>query len=360
MRVRLSTTALATLFNSIPRSLLRVIARECSVSSRTVRAWESGDSTIPHDSFSMILSHTKLALSDLNPSLIDDYWYAKKAAKLGGRARYALYGNPGTELGRKKGGLISVESHKKLNTDFQTLKKVNLPKHSKYLAEILGIVFGDGHLSTYQLLITTNSITDLEHANYVKKILEDVFNTNVSLKKKRSQNALNIVLSSKTVVSFIHLLGMPKGNKLDLGLNIPQWVKENSLYSRYFIRGLFDTDGCIYLDRHRVKTKVYASVGWAITSYSTTLIHDIKNLLVSFGFNPTNTSKQKSVYLRRKKEIIKYFELIGTSNKKHRDRFEDFNGRVRRMVRHRSRKAELRKGFVGSSPTSSALKNGKD
>ena len=67
-------------------------------------------------------------------------------------------------------------------------------------------------------------------------------------------------------------------------------------------------------------------------------------------------NKQKQDELQKQQEIEQYFKIIGTNNKKHYNRFKEFKmeGRVRRMVRHQSRKLEPRKGFVGSSPTPSA------
>lgn len=40
---------------------------------------------------------------------------------------------------------------------------------------------------------------------------------------------------------------IPSGKKESLP--IPQWIKENKTYLTFFIRGLFDTDGCVVLQK---------------------------------------------------------------------------------------------------------------
>jgi len=49
----------------------------------------------------------------------------QKAGKLGGHARIALYGNPGTVEGRAKGGRNSQLTHRRLDTVFGRSKFLN-------------------------------------------------------------------------------------------------------------------------------------------------------------------------------------------------------------------------------------------
>lgn len=119
------------------------------------------------------------------------------------------------------------------------------------------------------------------------------------------------------------------GNKIQNGIRIPSWINKNIQFQKSFLRGLFDTDGCIYLDKHKIKNKTYKHMGWVITSASPKFISDIINLLKNLGYSPTNRTSQKSVFLRKQNEIIKYFTTIGTNNKKHLNRYLKFKqGRV--------------------------------
>ena len=50
------------------------------------------------------------------------------AGRMGAYARMAQYGNPGTVEGRSKGGLRSIEVHRKRKTGFKVLKPITIPR----------------------------------------------------------------------------------------------------------------------------------------------------------------------------------------------------------------------------------------
>ena len=234
----------------------------------------------------------------------------------GGLARNAAHGNPGTPDGRRRGGLNSIRTHIKNKTGFKVLKSVTTPGHSARLAELIGILMGDGHVGLYQTSVVTNSETDFQHALFVKTLIEDLFKVQVSLSNRRNKKACEIVVSSKSVCRFFVSQGIPQGNKITLGLHIPDWIRKNPLYRKAFIRGLFDTDGCVYLDTHHYGQKVYKNLGVAFANQSLPLLSFFKESLEFFGLHPTQKTKFR-VFLRRRENIRRYFDLIGSSNEKH-------------------------------------------
>lgn len=114
---------------------------------------------------------------------------------------------------------------------------------------------------------------------------------------------------------------MPIGNKLAKPLHVPKWVVKNKEFQRSFLRGLFDTDGCVYADRHIVKGINYIYPNVAITSHSKTLLKDVDSIFKNLGFKSTSRNTQKSVYLRGSIQIEKFFKEVGTHNSKHQKRF---------------------------------------
>lgn len=248
----------------------------------------------------------------------------KEAARIGGLARAAKYGSPGTAEGRRLGGLRSMRTHMKNKTGFYVLRKIKTPRHSRDLAEMLGIAVGDGGLTRYQLTITTNSETDREHARHSQRLLVKLFGVSASMMKRKGENTLRVVVSSKALVTFLNVLGMPIGNKIKNNIGVPGWIYSKKGYKKAFLRGLFDTDGCVYLDKHRIRGRLYRNMGWTITSYSAKLCLGVISLLKDLGFSPTQRSTQKSIYLRKRRDIERYFSEIGTSNKKHLVRYNNF------------------------------------
>ena len=185
-------------------------------------------------------------------------------------------------------------------------------------------MMGDGHLDTYQIEVVTNSITDREHIFHTAKLIEELFGFAPRVHDRKNQNAISAVASSVALGEYIEKLGMPRGNKIKGGLSVPVWIKEDRDFSKAFIRGVFDTDGCVFMDKHVVKGKTYYSLGWTITSNAGTFILSLLEVLKSLGFSPTNTSRQNSVYLRKRIDIEKYFLEVGTNNLKHSKRYKEF------------------------------------
>lgn len=323
MRVRLPAANRKTLFELLIKNgdNLSSIARRHGVSPRAMRDWRRGKYLIPRLAFKNLCADAEANIDDLAPAYLEDFWNARTAASLGGHARMRSRGDFGTPEGRRRGGLASIASQTLRHTRFINLKSITIPQYSDELAECLGVFIGDGHLSHYQASVTTNSETDLDHAEFVQTLIENLFGITTSLKYKRDKKAVTVVASSKKLVEYLHTIGMPLGNKIRNGLCVPPWVMEKTSRQESFLRGLFDTDGCLYLDTHRIRSKTYTHFGWTITSYAVTLIHDVLRLLENLGFSPTNRDTQRSVYLRRQGDIVRYFEKIGTHNSKHERRY---------------------------------------
>lgn len=262
--------------------------------------------------------------------------HLRKIARLGGLARVKRHGNPGTAAGRIQGGRASLHVHQAKKTKFKVLRVVQTIHHSEETAELLGILMGDGHLGQYQITMTTNSKTDIQHAVFVQKLFRRMLGVVASMKSKKGKHAVVVTVSSKNASMQLERLGMPKGNKMNAGMVIPAWVQRDLRYTKAFIRGLFDTDGCVYVDRHTYKKKTYVHAGWTITSAADTFIDDIKRVLGILGFSPTRRMTQKSVYLRKQDEIERYFDEIGTHNPKHLNRYQKFKNEVHGRVPKRS------------------------
>ena len=241
----------------------------------------------------------------------------------GGLARAVKHGNPGTPEGRRKGGLNSIRTHTKNKTGFKILKSITIPGHSTRLAELIGVLMGDGHVGLYQATVTTNSETDYQHALYIKTLVEDLFKIEVGLKKRHDKKVCTVVISSKAVCHFLVKQGIPQGNKITLGLRIPSWIKKRSTYRNALVRGLFDTDGCVYLDIHHAGQKVYKNLGMAFANQSLPLLSFFKETLEHVGLHPTQKTEFR-VFLRRKEDIQRYFDLVGSSNEKHHNKVRQY------------------------------------
>lgn len=247
---------------------------------------------------------------------------------LGGLARHEIHGNPGTPEGRSKGGKRAMEIHRKnIHSNFVIAKHVAPIRKSILLAEFIGILFGDGHVGKYQSTITLDSETDAEYARYVVGIIEKYFLIIPYVRKRKHARAVEICISSVEFSSQMVRFGMVEGNKIHGDFKIPEWIFRSDVYLEAFLRGLFDTDGSIYLETKKVKLKTYQYMGMIITSASPRLRSDIVRAFQKLNYAPTCTDTQLSVFLRKKNDIVSYFNKISSHNSKHSVRYAMFTRR---------------------------------
>ena len=194
-------------------------------------------------------------------------------------------------------------------------KQVTLPKYSENLAEFFGIMMGDGGINNlWQANITLNSIKDALYAKYVAKLCNNLFHIVPAIRKRKTKNALVLSLASTSIVDFLVTNGLVRGNKLKNGLRIPDWILKNSLYKKSCIRGLIDTDGCMFVHVHKVKGKIYRNIGLCFTNYSSEFIFQVADIFAEFRIMPHITKRGLDIYLYQEDAVLKYLEVFGTSN----------------------------------------------
>ena len=301
------------------------LANICKVHRRSFSDWKYGKCLMPLPVFNKLVK-----ISHVNPpaiKILPEYWHIKEAGRKGAIARNKIYGSPGTAEGRSKGGRITCQKlysnpalARKLG--FWVRKKINYPQKSSKLAELIGILIGDGGITNYQVRVTLNKETDKEYVLYVVKIFEDLFHLNPTTREEKDEKVCEVVVSSRNLVEHLIKLGLKKGNKIKQQIDIPGWIKKNRKFKIACLRGLVDTDGCFYIDIHRIKTKHYFNPGIDFTTYSFPLFLSVKKILEDLSYHPTG--EKEHVRLRRENEIIRYFEEIGSNNTKHVLKFSNF------------------------------------
>ncbi len=215
-------------------------------------------------------------------------------------------------------------------------KKVILPdKMNEDLAEILGIVIGDGSVmckTTGYRVTISGSNKDIN--KYFKPVVipkfQSLFNIKPYIHSQRT-NEVNLVYFSKALALFFRNILQVPANKKDV--KIPSFMLEMPLeIQTAMIRGLFDTDGHIALRRKYKQIKYYPSIGFA--SKSKNLIVQLECILPKFGV--TITSYKTSYFDKRcnethfgykidingKKNTIRWMEKVGFSNISNLDKYK--------------------------------------
>lgn len=208
-------------------------------------------------------------------------------------------------------------------------KSITLPSPSTDLAELMGIIAGDGGINNdWQVNITLNSILDYQYASYVCNLVQKLFNIEPTRRTRPKENTLVIVTTSTSVVDFLILMGAVKGNKIRNNIKVPIWIKNNDLYEKAFIRGLVDTDGCLYIHKHRIKGKEYRNIGLCLTNYADNFTKSAWDILRKNGIKSYLKRENTQLYLYSSASVIKYLSVFGSSNPRILNKCEEWRGRL--------------------------------
>ena len=303
------------------------LAEVCRVHPRTLKDWWREKHRMPHDCLKRISKEMGL-IPPRRLRLVPDFWHIPAAARLGGKRRAQLYGPPGTLESRRKGGRISCERFR-ANPDLaQTLgftvrKVITRPRKSALLAEFIGIMLGDGCLSSqFQVGIAFNSETDRAYGAYLQDLFQRLFTVSATIQSRSKTRGWTVVASSRALVEHLQVLGLVRGNKVANQVDAPKWIWAKPSYQRACLRGLMDTDGSVYRYAHRVYGHRYHHVGLCFTNHSRPLLLTTARLLKNCGFHPRAGGYHVSLY--RQEEVRRYFRLVGSQNLKHVERFQEY------------------------------------
>ncbi len=305
------------------------LAKTANVCSITLFDWKREKYNMDLSSLEMICKKFNLDLPG-NIEVLPEHWSLGKACRLGGKRYAELYGSPGTLESRRRGGLRSQarfvsdpDYAKKMR--FKLRKEIKYPAKSPLLAEFIGIMLGDGGVrNDYQIAVSFNGKEDQAYAIYIRCVAKKLFGISSTLYIRKEKGHADIVVTAINLIEFLQKLGIKKGNKVRNQVDVPEWVFERKEYQAACLRGLFDTDGCIYQHKYDVDGKQYSYVKMCFRNYSIPILMSVEKILKNIGFHPALDTKHKSVYLNRPSEVNKYFLSVKTSNPRYYNKYKRF------------------------------------
>lgn len=292
------------------------------VHKRTFNDWKREKYSLPLGILKKICIITKLKIPK-DIEIRDPFWYIYRGGRAGGLAVYKKYGRIGGDPEyRKKKWYEWWEREGRFNPHkYFVAKEITIPQRNNKLAEFVGIIIGDGGITKRQITVTLNCETDKLYSSFVKNLIRELFEVDPSIYVRKNESTVSIVVSRTHLVSFCKSIGLKIGNKLKQNLDIPEWIKRNKSFTISCIRGLIDTDGCLFNECHKINKKKYCYPRLSFESYSKQLRSSVFRILKELGFS-SKIRNNRSVHLENRNDIIEYFNLIGTSNPKHERKFE--------------------------------------
>src|SRR3989338_7062463 len=222
MRIQFSPGQQRAFLEEVQRAIcanLASLAGRLGVCGRTIRDWRREKWQMDERSLSQLCRLAKLP-RPRRITLLSAHWSVQKVFR----------SNP--EYFRQRG--VAVR------------KEIVQPPRSADLAEWIGIVLGDGGMTRYQVTISLNHTLEAKYAEYVARLAARLFGLTSSWVVDRHDDALALIFSSVKLVELLERLGLRRGNKIRHRADIPSWIWEREEYRIACLRGLMDTDGCVY------------------------------------------------------------------------------------------------------------------
>lgn len=305
------------------------LAEKIGVHKRTFNDWKRGKYSVPLR-IVWILSRKAHISIPSNIELKDRYWYTTLGASAGAMAVLKKYGRVGGDPEYRKKKWYEwwgKEGRYRKHSIIGITKPIKKPHFSKELAEFVGIMIGDGGITKSQVIVSLNRQTEKPYSIFIRKLFKRLFKVKPSIYIRKDESTIGIVVSRTQLVAFCKSIGLKIGNKLKQNLDIPGWIRRKKVFKTSCIRGLIDTDGCLFNECHRINKKKYCYPRLSLVSYSRQLRSSVFGILKELGFSP-KIRNNRSVQLGNQKDIVEYFKIIGTNNSNHRKRFKSFLGGV--------------------------------
>ncbi len=317
-RVRFPSGELRIFINKLlTQTTVRKLAKVCEVSERTIRDWKREKFTVSNRALLQIEKYFKVPFPQ-EVQILTNYWYIEKGAQKGGLRALELYGPPGTSEGRKKGGRISQQRRRENPVKYShcLIRKIfSKLVFSEQLAEVVGIILGDGNVGNWQFVVYLDLHSDRAYAQYITQLFTDVFKEKPAWYQSKKNSTIRLSLCGVNLINNLSEIGIDKGNKIRRQVDIPTWIWTKKEYKTACVRGLIDTDGGLYFHKHWIKGIKYRNLGLCFTSYSKPLLNSVSKILGTFNIKHSLV-KNKRIYVYSLKEIYNYFAIFKSSNEK--------------------------------------------
>ena len=215
------------------------------------------------------------------------------------------------------------------------MENIQLPLFiSCELAEETGWHIGDGSMNFYNNKGVKKGLYQLRghrindknlYLKRIKPFFKKLYNINISLRDMPSTEVFGFQIWSNKLVNFKKALGLQLGKKTTI--KIPQLFFKKKKFMIAVIRGIFDTDGCVYLLRKN--KKLYPIL--EIHTISMRLAKQMRSIFKLLGFTATeyvyypkkgNRLPCSGITIRGVKQFHRFMRIIKPQNENHVKKYE--------------------------------------
>ena len=176
--------------------------------------------------------------------------------------------------------------------------------------ELCGIILGDGNLHRrYNRITIAGSSDDLFYfQRRVIPLFKSCFPVvHPRIVHPKGKNAVYLEIENEDIFKFfIETFSLQRGPKYTAC--VPEIVISNTSFIPSFLRGLFDTDGCLKFSKQNRTYSYYPRIRLALVS--SPIAHQIHSLIQKIGFNSNKCVRLNHGY-KTMKELVTY-EISGS------------------------------------------------
>jgi len=201
-------------------------------------------------------------------------------------------------------------------------------KRDTSLAELLGICLGDGDLERHWIAIFGDKSKDTTYLRrHVIPLIRRAIHLNPKFRTTRPDENF-VILYSTSAARALNKLGLPYGDKIKNHACIPDWVFRRRKMLEACVRGLFDTDGCIYGFIRRPPARGKKAIASFEFGRGSLLAANVFRALRILGYKPRMMRHRNECRLAFNEDVIAFMNKIKPANRKHWDSFRRWYGPV--------------------------------
>lgn len=202
---------------------------------------------------------------------------------------------------------------------------IKIPKENEKLAELIGIIIGDGYLHKSSNKIRIDGNASEEKGYYIERIcvlIKDLFNYTCRLKFYPDKNGCYVEIGSKAIFHFLNKdIGIERGKKDHI--KIPEKILKDTSNLKACLRGLFDTDGELKFYRKNKQLPYYPQL--RLVTSSRELKNQVVKSLIKLDLYPSvyiNKDRNYEFNICGKDKLYRWMNMIGSKNPRTYTKYE--------------------------------------
>lgn len=189
-----------------------------------------------------------------------------------------------------------MKSEGKIKSKYLSLKK------DGDLAELIGVVLGDGHIRAYPRTEELSIFSNSNNPGFVRRystLVEKIFSKKPTTNQHSKKNCIRIRIYQKQISD---RLGVPFSPRANLKILIPGWIISNKKYIVKYLRGLYEAEGSHSIHEATYTYKVQFS------NRNVSMLENVFKLVSKLGFHPHKSKYM--IQLSKKNEVSEFIKLI--------------------------------------------------